>query len=101
MARFEMSLLLAVVDENEIETVEHEIMCFCKDRDDISEVHMAAERVITQMLGIEEGEILFGSATIDLDMTTLSITFKNQNADEDEINQIMDLILDTPETTIH
>lgn len=104
MARFEMNLLMALMEDSEINTVEHDIICFCNDDSDIEEVHEKANDIIREMINdyeSDESEVLFGSAIIDLDTTTLSLQFMNKNKDRDEMYQLMDLILDTDEETMH
>ena len=101
MARFEMNLLMATIEDEEVNTIEHDIICFCEDKSNIDEVHAKANEIITEMINDEESEVLFGAATIDLDNITLSLNFMNRERDRDEIHRIMDLILDTDEETMH
>jgi hypothetical protein len=104
MARFEMSLLMALMECNEITTIEHEIICFCNDSSDPEEIHEKANEIIKEMINdheSEDSEVLFGSAIIELDNTTLSLQFMNKNKDRDEMYKLMDLILDTDEETMH
>ena len=104
MARFEMNLLMALMEGDEISTVEHDIICFCNDASDMVEIQEKANDIIREMIHDhedDESEVLFGSAIVDMKETTLSLQFMNKNKDRDEMYRLMDLILDTDEETMH
>lgn len=102
MARFEMNLLMAVqTSDDEITTVQHDIMCFCEDASDANDIRQKAHQIISEMMQDEEGEVLFGSADIELKDTMLNITFRNKNHDEEDILSLMSMILDGDESTMH
>jgi hypothetical protein len=104
MARFEMNLLIALSEDGDITTVEHDIICFCADNRDIEDIRRKSNDIIYEMIDdyeSDESEVLFGLATVDLETTTLSLHFLNKNKDRDEIFQLMDMILDTDRETMH
>ena len=104
MARFELVLSLAKRnDDNELYTEETGYVCFCKNLKDLEEITDTANEVIKEEIGeSEEGEVLFGSADVFIkDKVKLKITFKDKDCDVEEIENLLNLILDKTDQTIH
>ncbi len=74
-----------------------------KNLKDLEEITDTANEVIKEEIGeSEEGEVLFGSADVSIkDKVKLKITFKNKDCDTEEIEDLLDLILDKTDQTIH
>jgi hypothetical protein len=105
MARFELVLSIAKRnDNNELYTEDREYMCYCKDPRDIKEITETVNEIVHEEFEESiEGEVLFGSADIIInESTVLVMSYKNTSLPSEEINTIMDLLIDGPEQeTIH
>lgn len=109
MARFEIELTLAMKnDDHELITVVHNIMCFCKNKNDIDEIENRSRNVISSYVDASENIVVFGSANIVVknEEKEISLTLLFKNIDDfknEEVNEILDLLLLNQETenTIH
>ena len=103
MARFEIELTLAMKNnDHELITVVHNIMCFCKEKNDIDEIENRSRN------DASENIVVFGSANIVVqnEEKEISLTLLFKNIDDfknEEVNEILDLLLLNEETenTIH
>ena len=105
MARFEMILSIAKrSSERELYTEETKYVCFCKNLKDLREITDTANEVIQDELeDSEEGEVLFGSADVIVNKSTLMMMhYKNSDIPKEEINEIVDLLIDgSGRETVH
>lgn len=105
MPRFELVLSIAKrSDEQELYTEEYDYMCFCKDLGDIEEITDTVNEIVhEEFQGNEEGEVLFGTADVIInESTVLMMQYKNKEVPREELNEIMDLIIDgAGEETLH
>jgi len=101
MPRFEMHLMVAEKSDEKFETVEYDIVCFVKDPTDMKEVEYSANKIISEHLENAENVVLFGTAVVEVSgEEILNIAFQNKDADQEEVNSIMDLCV-LGEETIH
>jgi len=92
MPRFEMHIMIAEKSEDKVETVEYELVCFVNDNSNLNEVESSANDVIREHLEDADNVVLFGTAVIEIKgKEVLNIAFQNKDADQDEVNSIMDL----------
>ena len=92
MPRFEMHLMIAEKSEDNFETVEYDIVCFVKDPTDMVEIESSANEIITDHLQDADKVVLFGTAVIEVKGEELfNIAFQNKDADQEEVNSIMNL----------
>ena len=109
MARFEIELTLAMKnDDHELITDVHNIMCFCKNKNDIDEIENRSRNVISSYVDASENIVIFGSANIVVKNEEkeiyLTLFFKNiDDFKNEEVNEILNLILlnARPVRTIH
>ena len=101
MPRFEMHLMIAEKSENNFETVEYDIVCFVKDPTDMVEIESSANEIITDPLQDAENVVLFGTAVVEIrGQEVFNIAFQNKDANQEEVNRIIDLCI-LGEETIH
>ena len=92
MPRFEMHLMIAEKSGEKFETVEYDIVCFVKDHTDMVEIESSANEIITDHLQDADNVVLFGTAVIEVKGEELfNIAFQNKDADQEEVNSIMNL----------
>lgn len=102
MARFELELSIIVRDDQgQISNETSTFMCFCNNLRDLLEIKETANKVVEDAIDFTEGEVLFGTAEAVIDeKTVLLLQFKDKEQGED-IDQILDLILESDGQTIH
>ena len=101
MPRFEMHLMVAEKSDDKFETVEYDIVCFVEDPTDMKEVQSSANEIISDHLENAGNVVLFGTAVVEVSgEEILNIAFQNKDADQEEVNSIMDLCV-LGEETIH
>lgn len=92
MPRFEMYLMFAEKDDNNVETSEYEMVCWVNDPSNMIEVQTAANEVIKDHIEEAEKEVLFGTASVIIEgQEVLNIGFKNKDADPEVINEVIEL----------
>jgi|TARA_R110000803_G_C11712725_1_gene287150 hypothetical protein len=101
MPRFEMNLMITEKSGERVETIEYEIVCFVNNPADFNEVESSANLVINDHLEGAKNIVLFGTAVVEIKgKEVFNISFRNKDADQDEINSIINLCV-TGEGTIH
>ena len=101
MPRFEMHLMIAEKSKDNFETVEYDIVCFVKDPTDMVEIESSANEIITDHLQDAENVVLFGTAVVEIrGQEVFNIAFQNKDANQEEVNRIIDLCI-LGEETIH
>ena len=99
MPRFEMYLMFAEKDDNNVETSEYEMVCWVNDPSNMIEVQTAANEVIKDHIEEAEKEVLFGTASVIIEgQEVLNIGFRNKDADPEVINEVIELFGSTEET---
>ncbi len=99
MPRFEMYLMFAEKDDNNVETSEYEMVCWVNDPSNMIEVQTAANEVIKDHIEEAEKEVLFGTASVIIEgQEVLNIGFRNKDADPELINEVIELFGSTEET---
>jgi len=99
MPRFEMHPMIAEKSEDKVETIEYELVCFVNDHSDLIEVESSANSVIRDHLEDADNVVLFGTASIEIKgKEVFTIAFQNKDADQDEVNSIMNLCVLGKET---
>ena len=99
MPRFEMYLMFAEKEDNNVETSEYEMVCWVNDPSNMIEVQSAANEVIQDHIEEAEKEVLFGTATVMIEgQEVLNIGFRNKEADPELINEVIELFGSTEET---
>ncbi len=102
MPRFEMYLMIAEQDDENVETSEFEMVCWVNDPDDLGEIQKAANEVIQEHIEEAEHVVLFGTATVIIEgQEVLNIGFRNKDADPDEINEVIELFGSIGRETMH
>jgi len=92
MPRFEMYLMFAEKEDNNVETSEYEMVCWVNDPSNMIEVQSAANEVIQDHIEEAEKEVLFGTATVMIEgQEVLNIGFRNKDADPELINEVIEL----------
>ena len=92
MPRFEMYLMFAEKEDNNVETSEYEMVCWVNDPSNMIEVQSAANEVIQDHIEEAEKEVLFGTATVMIEgQEVLNIGFRNKDADPEEISEVIEL----------
>ena len=103
MAKFEVFLVMAKKKDNgEVYTEDLEYACYCDDT--YKHVHMSdtANELIQDEVDSSEDEVLFGSADVIVrDRVQLKVTFRNRDCDHEEVEELLDLILEETDRTIH
>jgi len=101
MPRFEMYLMLAEKDEDQVETCEYEMICWVKDSTDMTEIEASANKIIKSQIEDAESLVLFGSASIRVKgKEVINIGFRNGEINPDDIDDVIDLF-GSNEETIH
>lgn len=99
MPRFEMYLMFAEKEDNNVETSEYEMVCWVNDPSNMIEVQSAANEVIQDHIEEAEKEVLFGNASVIIEgQEVLNIGFRNKDADPELINEVIELFGSTEET---
>lgn len=99
MPRFEMYLMFAEKEDNNVETSEYEMVCWVNDPSNMIEVQSAANEVIQDHIEEAEKEVLFGTASVMIEgQEVLNIGFRNKDADPELINEVIELFGSTEET---
>ena len=99
MPRFEMYLMFAEKEDNNVETSEYEMVFWVNDPSNMIEVQSAANEVIQDHIEEAEKEVLFGTATVMIEgQEVLNIGFRNKDADPELINEVIELFGSTEET---
>jgi hypothetical protein len=103
MAKFDVFLVLVKrKDDGEVYTDDLEYVCYCDDTYKNAHMSDATNELIQEEVNDSEDEVLFGSADVSIkDKVKLKITFKNKDCDTEEIEDLLDLILDKTDQTIH
>ena len=92
MPRFEMYLMFAEKDDNNVETSEYEMVCWVNDPSNMIELQTAANEVIKDHIEEAEKEVLFGTASVIIEgQEVLNIGFRNKDADPEVINEVIEL----------
>ncbi len=92
MPRFEMYLMFAEKEDNNVETSEYEMVCWVNDPSNMIEVQSAANEVIKDHIEEAEKEVLFGTASVIIEgQEVLNIGFRNKDADPEVINEVIEL----------
>ena len=92
MPRFEMYLMFAEKDDNNVETSEYEMVCWVNDPSNMIEVQTAANEVIKDHIEEAEKEVLFGTASVIIEgQEVLNSGFRNKDADPEVINEVIEL----------
>ena len=101
MPRFEMYLMIAEQDDENIETSEFEMVCWVDDPTDLHEVQEVANDIIQKHVEESEHFVLFGTASVTIrGIEVLNIGFRNKDADPDHVNEVIELF-GSEEETIH
>ena len=96
-----MHLTYTEMNDDLIETSEFEMMCWVNNPNNFEELQDAANAVIEDHLDEAEHIVLFGEAQIIVNgESVISIGFRNKNADANDIDRVIDLLL-SGEETIH
>jgi len=99
MPRFEMYLMFAEKEDNNVETSEYEMICWVNDPSNMIEVQSTANEVIQDHIEEAEKEVLFGTASVIIEgQEVLNIGFRNKDADPELINEVIELFGSTEET---
>jgi hypothetical protein len=99
MPRFEMYLMFAEKEDNNVETSEYEMVCWVNDPSNMIEVQSAANEVIQDHIEEAEKEVLFGTATVMIEgQEVLNISFRNKDVDPELIIEVIELFGSTEET---
>ena len=104
MAKFEVFLVLAKRKDNgEVYTDDLEYVCFCDDTYKHAHMSDATNELIQEEVNSSEDEVLFGSADVIVNKSTLMMMhYKNSDIPKEEINEIVDLLIDgSGRETVH
>ena len=101
MPRFEMHLFIVEKDDGEITSAESKVICWVNNSNDMAEVQESAGEILYDKIHDSDQTIIFGSANIMIKgETVMSLAFRNDDIDPDEVNSVMDLMT-TEEETVH
>ena len=99
MPRFEMHLTYTEMNDDLVETSSFEMVCWVNNPHNFEELQDAANSVIEDHLEEAEHIVLFGEARIIVNgEPVMSICFRNKNANSEDIEGVIDLLLSTGET---
>ena len=103
MAKFEVFLVLAKRNDNgEVYTDDLEYVCFCDDTYKHAHMSDATNELIQDEVDASEDQVLFGSADVFVkDEVKMKITFRSKDCTVEEVDNILDLILEETDRTIH
>ena len=103
MAKFDVFLVLVKrKDDGEVYTDDLEYVCYCDDTYKHAHMSDATNELIQEEVNESEDEVLFGSADVFIkDKVKLKITFKDKDCNVEEIENLLNLILDKTDQTIH
>ena len=101
MPRFELHLFTISEGDEGIKSSESKAMCWVKDSNDIEEIEDVSDKVISENIENNPDLIMFGTASITVKgQLVMTLSFRNDNVDEDKMNSVLDLIA-SKEETIH
>ena len=101
MPRFELHLFTISEGDEGIKSSESKAMCWVKDSDDMEEIEDVSDKVISENIENNLDVIMFGTASIKVKgQLVMTLSFRNDNVDEDKMNSVLDLIA-SKEETIH
>ena len=105
MARFELIVSMAKrKEDNELYTENRQYMCYCTDLGNVEEITETVNEIVyDEFQENEEDEVLFGSADVIVNKSTLMMMhYKNSDIPKEEINEIVDLLIDgSGRETVH
>jgi hypothetical protein len=101
MPRFELHLFTISEGDEGIKSSESKAMCWVKDSSDMEEIEDVSDKVISENIENNPDVIMFGTASIKVKgQLVMTLSFRNDNVDEDKMNSVLDLIA-SKEETIH
>ena len=101
MPRFELHLFTISEGDEGIKSSESKAMCWVKDSGDIEEIEDISDKMISENIENSPDLIMFGTASIKVKgQLVMTLSFRNDNVDEDKMNSVLDLIA-SKEETIH
>jgi hypothetical protein len=101
MPRFELHLFTISEGDEGIKSSESKAMCWVKDSSDMEEIEDVSDKVISENIENNPDLIMFGTASIKVKgQLVMTLSFRNDNVDEDKMNSVLDLIA-SKEETIH
>ena len=101
MPRFELHLFTISEGDEGIKSSESKAMCWVKDSGDMEEIEDVSDKVISENIENNPDLIMFGTASIKVKgQLVMTLSFRNDNVDEDKMNSVLDLIA-SKEETIH
>jgi hypothetical protein len=101
MPRFELHLFTISEGDEGIKSSESKAMCWVKDSDDMEEIEDVSDKVISENIENNPDLVMFGTASIKVKgQLVMTLSFRNDNVDEDKMNSVFDLIA-SKEETIH
>ena len=101
MPRFELHLFTISEGDEGIKSSESKAMCWVKDSNDMEEIEDVSDKVISENIENNPDVIMFGTASIKVKgQLVMTLSFRNDNVDEDKMNSVLDLIA-SKEETIH
>ncbi len=101
MPRFELHLFTISEGDEGIKSSESKAMCWVKDSGDMEEIEDVSDKVISENIENNPDLIMFGTASIKVKgQIVMTLSFRNDNIDEDKMNSVLDLIA-SKEETIH
>jgi len=101
MPRFELHLFTISEGDEGIKSSESKAMCWVKDSGDMEEIEDVSDKVISENIENNPDLIMFGTASIKVKgQLVMTLSFRNDNIDEDKMNSVLDLIA-SKEETIH
>ena len=101
MARFEVNIVYAKMEEDGVSTYteEYDYICFCDEGKSVKHIKEKISEMIEDEIASSEDEVLFGLATAVIDPTsTIIVDFKNK--DHKNVEELIDFILEG-ERTLH
>jgi hypothetical protein len=101
MARFEVNIVYAKMEEDGVSTYteEYDYICFCDEEKSVINIKEKISEMIEDEIANSEDEVLFGLATAVIDPTsTIIVDFKNK--DHKNVEELIDFILEG-ERTLH
>jgi len=104
MARFEVNIVYAKMEEDGVSTYteEYDYICFCSEGKSVKYIKEKISEMIEDEIASSEDEVLFGSADVIVrDKVQLKVTFRNRDCDPEEVEELLDLILEETDRTIH
>jgi len=101
MPRFELHLFTISEGDEGIKSSESKAICWVKDSSDMEEIEDVSDKVISENIENNPDLIMFGTASIKVKgQLVMTLSFRNDNINEDKMNSVLDLIA-SKEETIH